>query len=439
MKKLDCSTNLLTEINVSQNTELLELWCYGNQITSLDVSNNAKLDALYCHRNLIGELDVSENIHLTRLDCSTNELTEIDISLNTGLKDFLCHKNQLTELDVSKNTLLENLWCNDNHLSALDLTGFSSFNYFDGKNQTVYLTLYGTNNNYSTAISLNNPTKLASGITYSDGILTSNSSAISSSPFAVETELDRHNLSGTFFFTYLHCEEWSDWTINKEPTCEEPGIKTRTRICSGIVETDWEIIPALGGDWGEWSEWTEVLPTCTEPGYRTRTRTDRTCGNIDTETEVLPALGHDWGDWKTIKEPDCEEEGIMERICLRNPAHKETVSIPKLTDCGKKDNGKFIIVKNPVYDKAEMFVILPEDETLTELRIVIFDAVGNIVFENKTTNNSSDNPMIWDLRNQEERLVSSGTYLVVAEAKSVEITTSDNKKHRYSAKLMVKK
>ena len=45
---LDCSTNQLTSLDVSNNTALTSLWCSGNPLTSLDVSNNTSLEYRYC-------------------------------------------------------------------------------------------------------------------------------------------------------------------------------------------------------------------------------------------------------------------------------------------------------------------------------------------------------------------------------------------------------
>ena len=44
---LECSANLLTSLDVSQNTALTDLNCYDNPLTSLDVSQNTALYSLY--------------------------------------------------------------------------------------------------------------------------------------------------------------------------------------------------------------------------------------------------------------------------------------------------------------------------------------------------------------------------------------------------------
>lgn len=52
------------------------------------------------------------------------------------------------------------------------------------------------------------------------------------------------------------------------------------------------------------------------------------CGSIYYETVF--AYGHRWSEWKTVKEPTCTENGISERVCNVEVAHKETSSIPAL-------------------------------------------------------------------------------------------------------------
>ena len=86
---LSCSYNPLTELDVSQNTELTVLDCQSNQLTELDVSSNTKLTQLWCQDNSLTELDISLNTELTELHCQSNQLTKLDISKNTKLVGLL--------------------------------------------------------------------------------------------------------------------------------------------------------------------------------------------------------------------------------------------------------------------------------------------------------------------------------------------------------------
>lgn len=122
LQSLTCSYNNLTELDVSSNTELEYLSCTFNNLTELDVSSNTKLVYLYCYNNALTTLDVSRNTALMQLSCDYNKLTELDVSNNTALTQLWCHYNKLTELDVSNNTALTKLWCYNNNLTELDVS-----------------------------------------------------------------------------------------------------------------------------------------------------------------------------------------------------------------------------------------------------------------------------------------------------------------------------
>jgi hypothetical protein len=85
----------LTNLDVSQNTELTYLECRFCQLTSLDVSKNTKLSRLICQGNQLTSLDVSNNTVLTGLDCSMNMLKNLDVSNNTALTrlSYACNPN----------------------------------------------------------------------------------------------------------------------------------------------------------------------------------------------------------------------------------------------------------------------------------------------------------------------------------------------------------
>ena len=121
LKKLDCSGNELTSLDVHENTALEYLSCSQNQLTELNVRQNAALQSLYCYNNQLTKLDVSQNPALVKLSCMVNPLTSLNVSQNPALKELYCYSNQLTKLDVSKNTELVTLDCSSNKLTSLDV------------------------------------------------------------------------------------------------------------------------------------------------------------------------------------------------------------------------------------------------------------------------------------------------------------------------------
>ena len=74
---LYCQNNQLTSLDLSKNTELIQVFCYDNQLTSLDVSGNTKLEMLICNNNQLTSLHVSsKNKVLKNVQCQVNRLDE---------------------------------------------------------------------------------------------------------------------------------------------------------------------------------------------------------------------------------------------------------------------------------------------------------------------------------------------------------------------------
>ena len=78
--------------------DLIGFGCEMNRanLTAIDVSNNTQLTQLYCYDNSLNSLDISQNTQLTKLDCSSNQLSSLDISHNTQLTKLYCHGNNFS-------------------------------------------------------------------------------------------------------------------------------------------------------------------------------------------------------------------------------------------------------------------------------------------------------------------------------------------------------
>jgi LPXTG-motif cell wall-anchored protein len=167
LESLECSYNLLTSLDASSNPALVTLICRGNQLTSLDVSNNPALVTLncddnkltsfgahnspslrtfYCGSNQLTSLDVSNNPALVTFDCGYNKLATLDVSGNPALVDFYCSGNKLTSLDVRNNPALKELICRTNQLTFLDV-----------RNNPALETLYCSSNKLTSLDVRNNP------------------------------------------------------------------------------------------------------------------------------------------------------------------------------------------------------------------------------------------------------------------------------------------
>jgi len=118
---LDCSTNSIESVDLSNNTELRQIDVTNNDLTILDVTANTALTALYCASNFLTAIDLSINTALTLLNCSNNTLTALNANSNILLTDLDCSFNQIESLNVTFNNALTSLLCNDNNLFALTL------------------------------------------------------------------------------------------------------------------------------------------------------------------------------------------------------------------------------------------------------------------------------------------------------------------------------
>lgn len=119
---LQCSNNLLTDIDLSQNANLKGLRCEDNLLTSINVTQNAQLNHIFADGNELSTLDVSQNAQLGTLSCQQNQLSSIDLTHNTDLEYFYANDNQFSSLDLTHNTQLKKLYLDDNLLSELDLS-----------------------------------------------------------------------------------------------------------------------------------------------------------------------------------------------------------------------------------------------------------------------------------------------------------------------------
>lgn len=151
---LQCGYNQLETLDVSHNTLLKILYCQNNPITQIDISNNPLLEDLcirYCHitlldlsnnkalygvdcqggqgYNLIKNIDVSNCPYISVLNCNSVGLDTLDVSHNPSLNWLGIVDSNFTSIDLSQNTELKCLYADDVSLYELDLTPISALEY----------------------------------------------------------------------------------------------------------------------------------------------------------------------------------------------------------------------------------------------------------------------------------------------------------------------
>lgn len=140
LQYLYCADNSLTSLDVSANTELVELSCSGEgiweedsetnelvlipsdmNIGSLDLTNNTKLERLYCTSAGVTDITIGEDNRLTSISCNDNLLTELDLSMCDAIENVECSGNEIADLDLGEGGSLTMLYCIGNPITELDL------------------------------------------------------------------------------------------------------------------------------------------------------------------------------------------------------------------------------------------------------------------------------------------------------------------------------
>ena len=137
LKELKCSSNRLTQLNLSKNKALTSLECSNNLLTALDISNNPLLLKLDCSQNKLTALDFSNNTALKTIYCSSNQLTALNVSKQLMLEQFFCYTNKIEILDLSSNVNLSGLACHTNLLKNLDLSKNTKVHYVQAHNNPL--------------------------------------------------------------------------------------------------------------------------------------------------------------------------------------------------------------------------------------------------------------------------------------------------------------
>lgn len=148
LQELIVDSNKLEQLDLSNNSSLVEINCADNYIQSLnldstalksldvsgnriedindleafDVSNFTNLEVLNVRDNRISNLIVTGCSALEELDLSNNYIESISFSNNSMLKNVYCSGNDILALDFSSNSSIQNLDCSGNGIETLDIS-----------------------------------------------------------------------------------------------------------------------------------------------------------------------------------------------------------------------------------------------------------------------------------------------------------------------------
>ena len=153
---LSCKFNQLTTINLTNNTNLITLFCNYNNITALFVNNLINLDTLNCSNNLLTSIVINNLTNLTSFSCKNNQLSALNVVNNTNLFYFSCEYNQLTSINVSLNLNLGSLDCRNNLINTLDISNNINLNNLGCKSNFLISLDLSNNPNLATLYCDNN-------------------------------------------------------------------------------------------------------------------------------------------------------------------------------------------------------------------------------------------------------------------------------------------
>ncbi len=138
LQNLQVWFSLMPTIDLSKNQNLILFSGRSSQLESLDFSNNPMLEQVQVRNSLIENLHLNNNPLIWALELGGNRLTSINTNNLPNLGILLCENNLLIEIDLSQNPLLSWLSASNNQLTIIDLRN-------------------GNNNQLSTLDTTNNP------------------------------------------------------------------------------------------------------------------------------------------------------------------------------------------------------------------------------------------------------------------------------------------
>lgn len=139
--------NISDLTGIAYFTNLTHLVVMNNNLTTLDLSNNINIISLFCNNNVINSINLGNNSVLRYFNCTFNQLTSLDLSQCVNLQKLYCYSNQLTTLTVNAPQTLLALDCNNNQISSdFDFTNYTVLDYFNCGNNNVSSLTFGNNN-----------------------------------------------------------------------------------------------------------------------------------------------------------------------------------------------------------------------------------------------------------------------------------------------------
>ena len=137
-----------SNIDVTECPELKTLKITQTNLSEVDLSKNRMLEDLYIYdydiysTNVIKELNLSNNTNLVALDASGADIQSLNISGCTKLESMNISENYLVTLDLSTNISLKKLYCQNNAIEVLDVSNCPALTSLDCSPMSTLETVY---------------------------------------------------------------------------------------------------------------------------------------------------------------------------------------------------------------------------------------------------------------------------------------------------------
>lgn len=217
----------ITELDLSKNTALTELYCSGTKLTALDTSHNTKLKYLNCSENALAALDLTNNLELEKLSCGGNEFTTLDLSRNTNLKYLGFIESKLSSMDLTYNTNLEELYFFVNNFSAIDVSKNTKLKILHLYGNQL-ITLDTSKNNNLTELKVHNNPLTSMYLGDASGSTMEVKFDNNPYPITVPTTTRTFNLSRLTGFNADKASNWQGGTVNGTTLTVNEGVENVT-------------------------------------------------------------------------------------------------------------------------------------------------------------------------------------------------------------------
>ncbi|MBT8267976.1 MAG: hypothetical protein HKO96_07305 [Flavobacteriaceae bacterium] len=98
---------------------LVNLWVNDNMLSNIDVTQNTQLKFLYAERNMLSYVDVTTLASLEKLGLNENQLDSVNVANNFFLQQLVVPDNDIEKIDVSNNNSLSVLNVLNNPLTCI--------------------------------------------------------------------------------------------------------------------------------------------------------------------------------------------------------------------------------------------------------------------------------------------------------------------------------